>query len=194
MEAPLAPPEQPPTGPRPDPLAGDGRSDEELMQRVQAGDPAAYQALFQRHQARIFSYLSRKTRDPQAAADLYQETFLKVYRARDSWAPDRPFRPWLFGIAANAARDRARRQQRRPQEVEIADWEGATRDHPDARLGLEAAIAALPDTLRDAFLLGVVEGFDHREVAGLLDISPDNARARISRARAFLRQQLEGEA
>ena len=65
-------------------------------------------------------------------------------------------------------------------------------DHPrpDTRIHLEAAIAGLPETLRDAFLLGVVEGFDHREVADQLGISPDNARARISRARAWLRKRL----
>ena len=62
----------------------------------------------------------------------------------------------------------------------------------DARLQLESAIAQMPSSLRDAFLLGVVEGFDHREVAAQLDISPANARARISRGRAWLRRYLSG--
>jgi RNA polymerase sigma-70 factor (ECF subfamily) len=60
-------------------------------------------------------------------------------------------------------------------------------------MDLEQAIGALPENLREAFLLGVVEGFDHREVAGQLEISPDNARARISRARARLRELLGEE-
>jgi len=184
--------------PDPDPRTGldslAEATDEELMQRVQADDATAYKALFQRHHGRVYGYLVRKTRDRQVAADLYQETFLNVFRARQTWTPGRPFRPWLFRIAANAARDHARRQQRRPEEVELHDWGASTTDQPDARIHLEAALAGLPDTLRDAFLLGVVEGFDHNEVAEALGISPANARARVSRARRFLRQALGGEA
>jgi len=160
------------------------------MQRVQTGDTAAYHALFQRHHARVYGYLLRRSRDPQVAADLYQETFLSVYRARETWHPGKPFRPWLFTIAANAARDHARKVRRLPGEVELEDFHPVVHDHHDARLHLERAIAGLPDTLRDAFLLGAVEGFDHNEVGEQLGISPDNARARLSRARAWLRSHL----
>jgi RNA polymerase sigma-70 factor (ECF subfamily) len=57
-------------------------------------------------------------------------------------------------------------------------------------MDIHAAVAQLPDTLREAFLLGAVQGFDHNEVAQALDITPSNARARISRARAQLREAL----
>lgn len=164
-------------------------SDEELMARVQQGDANAYRALFERHHNRLYGYLIRRTRDPQVAADLFQETFLRVYRARRTWKPGRPFRPWIFGIAVNASRDHARKVRRLPAEVELGQGP-VTRDRPDDRIHLESAIAGLPDTLREAFLLGVVEGFDHNEVAAQLDITPANARARISRARARLRDEL----
>ena len=128
------------------------------------------------------------------AADLYQETFLRLYRARHTWKPDRPVKPWLFGIAVNAARDQARRVRRLPVEVELSPVLQATGEaQPDTRMDLEAAIGSLPENLREAFLLGAVEGFDHREVAAQLEISPDNARARISRARARLREILGEE-
>ncbi len=192
MEAPLAPPMPPDPTPPTSPASLAVLTDEELMQRVQADDAPAYKALFQRHQGRVYGYLVRRTRDRQVAADLYQETFLKVYRARGTWQEGRPFKPWLFRIASNAARDHARRQVRRPDEVEWEDWRAGTVDQPDARIHLEDAVAGLPDTLRDAFLLGVVEGFDHNEVAEQLDISPANARARISRARRWLRDHLGG--
>ena len=127
------------------------------------------------------------------AADLYQETFLRLFRARHTWQPSRPVRPWLFGIAVNAARDHARKVRRLPVEVELSDVHGgAERHHVGMRMDLEQAIAALPENLREAFLLGVVEGFDHKEVAAQLDIRPDNVRARISRARSRLRELLEG--
>ena len=161
------------------------------MRAVQRGDAAAYHALFQRHHERVYGFLLRSTREPEAAADLLQETFLRVYRRRDAWSDGRPVRPWLFGIAANAARDRVRQLARRPESALPADdLLPAVPASPHARLDLEAAIAALPGPYRDAFLLGFVEGFDHTEVAALLGISPDNARARISRARAALRDAL----
>jgi len=169
-------------------------TDEALMLRVQNGDSEAYRVLFERHQGRVYGYLLRRTRSPEIAADLYQETFLRLYRARDSWQMGRPVRPWLFGIAVNAARDHARKVRRLPIEVELSPTlQGRVHRNPVTKMDLEQAIAALPETLREAFLLGTVEGFDHREVAAQLDISPDNARARISRARARLRATLEGE-
>jgi RNA polymerase sigma-70 factor (ECF subfamily) len=161
------------------------------MARVQQGDPQAYEVLFERHHARVYGYLLRKTRSPQVAADLYQDTFLRVYRARHTWQQGRPVRPWIFGIAANASRDHARKVRRLPQEVELSpSLRGDGGARPIERMDLEQAIGALPENLREAFILGVVEGFDHREVADQLEISPDNARARISRARARLRELL----
>ncbi|MEC8425446.1 MAG: sigma factor, partial [Myxococcota bacterium] len=68
------------------------------MAQVQAGDAEAYAALFDRHHARVYGFLVRRTGDRERAADLYQETFLRVYRARYQWQPGRPFRPWLFSI------------------------------------------------------------------------------------------------
>ncbi len=165
-------------------------ADEELMERVQNGDAAAYSALFERHRTRVYGYLLRRNRDPQVAADLFQETFLRVHRSRHTWRPERAFKPWLFSIATNASRDHARKERRQPTEVELGVGP-ITHEHHVSRMNLEAAIAKLPETLREAFLLGVVEGFDHNEVAAQLDISPANARARISRARRHLREQLK---
>ena len=166
--------------------------DEELMLRVQDGDQSAYRELFERHHARVYGYLLRRMQDRQVADGLVQETFLSVYRARHTWKADRPFRPWLFTIASNAARDHLRRVQRRPETVS-EDVVQSFSPTNVTRLHLERAIAGMPGVLRDAFILGVVEGFDHREVAHQLQISPANARARISRGRAWLRSRLHPE-
>ena len=94
----------------------------------------------------------------------------------------------------NAAKDHARKVRRLPVEVELSPTlQGEGTRNPVTKMDLEQAISALPENLREAFLLGAVEGFDHNEVAAQLDISPDNARARISRARSRLRKMLEGE-
>lgn len=163
--------------------------DEELMLRVQDGDQTAYRELFERHHARVYGYLLRRMKDQQVADDLFQETFLSVYRARHTWQAGRSFRPWMFTIASNAVRDHVRRAQRRPETVS-EDVVQSVSPTTVTRLHLERAIADMPGTLRDAFILGVVEGFDHREVAHQLQISPANARARISRGRAWLRTRL----
>lgn len=165
------------------------------MLAVQAGDAAAFEALFGRYERRLYSFLVRRTGDREAASELFQETFLKVFRARGSWDPSRPVKPWLFGIASHAATDRTRRRLRRPEPVTLEEWDAPAPGHDhrtDARLALERGLAAMPETLRDAFVLGAVQGFDHNEVADTLAISPANARARISRGRAWLRQFLAG--
>jgi RNA polymerase sigma-70 factor, ECF subfamily len=168
-------------------------SDEELMVRVQAGDGAAYRTLFDRHHERVYGYLVRRVRSPELARDLFQETFLSVHRARHTWLPGRAFRPWLYGIATNAVRDHFRRTSRRPFEVELEREPTVSHQNPVATLQLERAIGRLAEPLREAFLLGAVEGFDHNEVAAQLGINPDAARARISRARAQLRTFLDEE-
>lgn len=162
------------------------------MQRVQNDNRLAYRELFERHSARVYGFLMRRTRDQQLADDLFQETFLSVYRARGTWKEGRKFRSWLFAIASNVSRDHARRARRQPETTD-ADFVQPVYPRSDTRIHLEEAIAGMPDTLRDAFLLGVVEGFNHREVAEQLSISPANARARISRGRAWLRDYLQPE-
>lgn len=162
------------------------------MVLVQQGDSAAFRELFARHQVMLHSYIQRRTQDSEVSADLFQEAFLRVWRSASTYKPGQPFRPWLFRITGNLLRDRFRTSTRRIQTVETEDLDRvhATIPQPLATTDLERAIAKLPDSLREAFLLGAVHGMDHNEVADALDISPSNARARISRARARLRVML----
>lgn len=161
------------------------------MDSVQQGSADAFATLFARHRAPLYGYLLRMTRRPEVADELFQDAFLSVHRARATWSSaDGTFRSWLYRIATNALRDGNRRAARRP-EVLGEELEIAGRDAPAERLGLERALGELPDNLRDAFLLGAVQGFDHNEIAAALDITPDNARARVSRARTRLRELLE---
>lgn len=166
-------------------------SDEELMVRVQSGNPQAYELLFQRHSGPLFGYLRRRSGQEELAAELFQETWLKVHRFSGSWRADQPFKPWLYGVALNTARDAGRKSQRRVSTTVLEFDEPQAPSAHARRLTLEQAIDALPEKLKDAFLLGAVHGLDHKEVAEQLEISPANARARISRARAFLRDWLD---
>lgn len=168
-----------------------GPTDEALMLAIQAGNAAAFETLFGRYESRLYGFLVRRTGDRDAASEVFQDTFLKVFRARHTWDPSRPVKPWLFGIAVNTLKDRARRRLRRPEPVTLEEWDAPAAersDRTDARLALERGLSEMPDSLREAFVLGAVQGFDHNEVAATLKISPANARARISRGRAWLRQ------
>lgn len=169
----------------------DPTSDEALMDRVQEGNADAFATLFARHRAPLYGYLLRMTRRREVADEVFQEAFLSVHRARATWSnAEGTFRSWLYRIATNALRDDHRRALRRP-EVLGEDLDPVTRDAPSDRIALERALAGLPENLRDAFLLASLHGFDHNEIAAVLAISPDNARARVSRARARLRELLE---
>jgi RNA polymerase sigma-70 factor (ECF subfamily) len=163
------------------------------MERVAAGDAAAFSVLFARHEAPVYRFLLRRTDSAEAAGDLYQETFLRIYRARAAYRRGAPFRPWLYGIALNAARDAARKQRRSPLTVVPDELPGGPAPRPDAHIDLRGLLTQMPEGLRDAFLLGAVEGLDHNEVAEILAISPANARARISRGRVWLREALGGD-
>jgi RNA polymerase sigma-70 factor (ECF subfamily) len=141
----------------------------------------------------VYGYLLRMSRRGEVADELFQETFLRVHRARSTWSHHHgSFRSWLYRIATNVLRDRARSAARRPEVVGL-EWSGAEATSPSDRIALERALGNLPDNLRDAFVLTAMLGMDHHEVAAALEISPDNARARTSRARARLRESL-GEA
>jgi RNA polymerase sigma-70 factor (ECF subfamily) len=166
-------------------------TDEELMEQVQAGNERAFTALFERHRAPLYGFVLRMTREEAAAEDCFQEAFLSVHRAKLTWSRAAgSFRSWLFRIATNAVRDHQRRLVRRPLLLLEEELPLPVRDFPEERLMLERALAQLAPHLREAFLLGAMHGLDHAELAEALDISPDNARARVSRARIQLRQIL----
>ena len=171
-------------------------ADEALMERVQAGEEEAFKLLYNRYRLPLYGYIRRMVSRGELADEIFQDSFLNVYRAREGWlAHHGSFRSWLYRIATNLIRDRARSQGRRPEfsseDLDIFGAASGERVDPTSRMGLERALATLPENLRDAFWLGAVDGLDHREVAMALSITPDNARARISRARQHLRTALQ---
>ena len=89
-------------------------TDEELLAAYRHGDRASFAQLVERYQRELFHFLVRFLGDRAAAEDMFQETFLQVHQSAEQFDPQRRFRPWLFTIAANKARDLMRSQARRP--------------------------------------------------------------------------------
>lgn len=185
-------------------------SDEVLAARAAAGDAAAFEAIVDRFQARVFRLACRLTSDTDAP-DILQETFLQVYRHLPSFRGESQFGTWLYRIATNAALMHRRASARRPSEpldrfLPQFDEQGKHAATPaelqvvsraDELLDREflagkarEAIARMPDIYRDAFVLRDLEEMSTADVARLLDIEPAAVRQRVHRARLMLRGYL----
>jgi len=93
------------------------RTDEQLLEDYRGGDAEAFRLLISRHHDDLLRFLIRLTGDRQAADDVFQEAFLQVHISADSFDPTRRFKPWLFTIAANKARDLLRKRVRRQESI-----------------------------------------------------------------------------
>src|SRR5437016_4072044 len=101
-------------GMTPPPTGAEARPDEQLLLAYRQGDRASFAQLVSRYQRELFHFLVRFLGDRAAAEDVFQETFLQVHQSAEQFDTSRRFRPWLFTIAANKARDLIRSQARRP--------------------------------------------------------------------------------
>ena len=180
-------------------------SDESLMERYQAGDPVAFEALLRRYRAPIFGLLHRCVGERARAEDLLQETWLRVVAAAPRWEPRARVRTWLYAIARNLAVDEARRGGHRPRPT--ADPEGNAPDGPDTlpsddlppdrgadsallRPKLEAALAALPAEQREVFVLREYAGVPFQEIAQITGAPEATVKSRMRYALEGLRRKL----
>src|SRR5229473_1619206 len=178
------------------------RSDEQLMTAVMAGDQVALAALVTRHHAPLLGYLYRLVGgDRQLSEDLVQETLLHVLRQR-TYQADRPFKPWLYTIATNLARDyfksAAMRQCGRSGDEEEAllhlydSAPGPEERALAAEQGSEvqAALAQLREEYRIVVVLRFYQGFSLQEIAETLHIPLGTVKSRLSVGVARLRSEL----
>lgn len=160
----------------------------------------------------LYAHAMRMTRNAADAEDLVQETYLKGYRAFDSFNQGTNLRAWLFRILTNSYINNYRKKQRRPDESDLGDVEdlymyrrlgGAEtatlgRSAEDELLDtiteseVKDAIEALPEQYRDAVLLADVEGFAYKEIAEILDVPIGTVMSRLHRGRKQLQKRLYG--
>lgn len=172
-------------------------SDERLMEEVRAEQVAAFQVLYDRHHRAVFHFLLRFVGDRQAAEDLLQETFLRVFAHREEYQPRAAFKAWLFTIARNLVLDQLRRQRGSPEGEEaletVADPGATPLEQAAAReLGerLQAAVLKLSPTEREVLLLGRFAGLSHEEITEVTGASLGAVRVALFRALQRLRTLL----
>lgn len=155
--------------------------------------------LFARYQGEIYAYLARMLRDPELAADLAQDAFVKAYRAYDALQKPENARAWLYQIAHRVALDDLRRR-RIVRFVPLVGEARSTapsaeRQAMDARLSgdLQRALDRIPERQRQALLLAELHDMTGVELAAAMGVSHVAARALLTRARESLRQALAAE-
>jgi RNA polymerase sigma-70 factor (ECF subfamily) len=178
-------------------------TDQQVIERAQAGERAAFEELVHRYERELYSYLKRYLGDAAMAEDAFQATFLQVHLKCDQFEDGRKFRPWLYTIATNQAIDAQRRNKRhrnvsldRNTKPEGSDDLGSLMDlltskepTPDSRAEttqerdwIRAAVADLPEGLREAIHLVYYQQLKYREAADILKIPVGTVKSRLHAA------------
>jgi len=176
---------------------------------LQRGHDAALNDLMERHAPAVFHFLCRMLNNEDDANDLAQDTFVRVFQARQSFDANKRFSTWLFTIAANLARNQIRWRTRHPN-VSL-DAESDSVDQPlreklsssaptpkeqalsgERAVVVRAAVNALPEDMREAIVLCEWEEHSMAEAAVVLETTPKAIESRLYRARQILREQLKG--
>lgn len=175
--------------------------DAELVERLRRREPAAFDAVYARHEPRVFRFLLRLSGRREVAEDLFQETWLKVARHAGDLAPDTDLVAWLFTVARNAYRSYRRWALLDLTRIaELGREPSLPVPAPDRDAEARASAAAVSRALqrvsaahREVLLLAVVEGLETARVAEVLALTPEAVRQRLHRARAELAEKLERE-
>jgi RNA polymerase sigma-70 factor (ECF subfamily) len=176
-------------------------ADRDLLALLAQGDVRGFDLAYARYAERIFAFLLRLSGSRALAEDLFQHTFMRLAEVGGRLRLDSDLRAWLFSVARNAFHSHARAARvrgvdsRAHAELFVLAGVGVASAGPDSGLALaelERALAGLSEDDRELLLLLGVEGFDHAELARLLDLDQVTLRKRVSRARARLAEALDG--
>ena len=175
-------------------------TDEKLFEDYRSGDQDAFGQLVSRYEKELYNYLVRFLRKPSLAEEVFQETFLQVHVSAGRFQTDRRFRPWLYTIASNKARDLLRRRARRPTvhltalDDELGPtelWGNLVRDdttpqdlalEKERRLAVQQAVERMPEKLKEILILAYFNQLSYREMAEALDIPLGTVKSRLHAA------------
>lgn len=171
-----------------------------LLERCKKGDQNAQFELYKRYYKAMFNTALRIVQDSHEAEDVMQEAFMKAFTKLDTFKGEVPFGAWLKRIVINHSLSFIKKKSRRQEvQLEVADHnpvlaeEGGGLDLDYSNVKVQAvtkAMGQLRDNYRTILSLSLIEGYDNEEIAHILDISNENCRTTISRAKSRLRKIL----
>jgi RNA polymerase sigma-70 factor (ECF subfamily) len=173
--------------------------EQELMQQVQSGDEMAFSEIVRRYKDKIVNFLWQITGNYQVAVELSQETFMRVYFKANKYKPVAPLSSWIYTIASNLAKTEMKRSHR-VAIVSLDDEnyrysEGAIANENTEDTGLSKRLRNALDSLHPRYRIPVIlkdlEGFSQEEIAQILKKPLGTIKARISRGRGYLKNELE---
>ncbi len=180
------------------------RTDEQLLEAYRGGDRNSFTELVSRYERELYHFLVRFLGDKVAAEDVFQETFLQIHQSAESFDTHRRFRPWMFTIAANKARDLIRSNARRPTNPlqasikgdpdngEFLDLLKSAEEAPEMpmqkrelRQKVQATVTSMPEHLREILLLSYFHQFPYQQISDILDIPLGTVKSRLHSAVAY---------
>ena len=184
-------------------------TDEQLLSEYRTGNKAAFAQLVSRYHRELYHFLVRFLGNRASAEDIFQETFLQVHQSAEQFDLQRRFRPWLFTIAANKARDLIRSQARRPANplqasispgdgesgefIDLMQSTGPLPSEPMERQELQQlvhnTVSTMPEHLREILLLSYFHQFPYKQISEILDIPLGTVKSRLHAAVAHFAER-----
>lgn len=178
-----------------------------LIERTRKGDRTAFDVLIRKHQRRAYQYAYRLTTNPEVAADIVSEAFIRVYNALQNFRGQSAFTTWLYRILTNCYLDHKKREKNRQHQsldaamsTDLGEVERQVEDDSDgpdtqAERGerervVQGAIRQLPEYQRAMLMLYHVEMLSYEQIAEALDLPIGTVKSRLNRARISLRELL----
>lgn len=175
-------------------------SDEQLIELFRSGNEDAFAQLVRRYERELYNFLLKFLGQSASAEDVFQETFLQIHLSASTFESNRRFRPWLYTIAANKARDLLRSQSRRPtiqltgpdEEADISQlWDSLLQESttPEQQLQVQQqqefvrkVIGEMPGHLREILVLSYYNQLPYKELAEILGIPLGTVKSRLHSA------------
>lgn len=183
-------------------------TDEQLLADYLEGQADRFELLVRRHGPELFRFLARFTGNAAAAEDIVQEAFLQVHLSAASFDRSRRFKPWLFTIAANKARDLLRSRSRRPEVpldahvgsddeqgqrfldfmADVSDLPTGVLERAEEREFVRSVLGKMPENLKEALILSYYHRFPYKEIAEILGVPLGTVKSRLHSAVAHFGQ------
>ncbi|MDZ7267213.1 MAG: sigma-70 family RNA polymerase sigma factor [candidate division KSB1 bacterium] len=180
-------------------------TDEDLIERFQQGELAAYEEIVRRYKDQLLNFVFRFLNNHEEAEDVVQETFLRVYRNRFAYTRIAKFSTWIYTIAGNLARTELRRRKRRrffsltdmgleDRDYEISDEVFNPETQANSTLGeelIQREISKLSPKFREVIILRDVQELSYEEISKIIRVPIGTVKSRVNRARLRLQKRLK---